>query len=162
MERRTLASGSDLTWTLPHWLNRFLSIPFERYVGRVCVCVCTHAPEYTRACVCMCVNGWSLWMKSLLPELQTGGEIILKWRIPHPPTLLTHPPMPVGANLNESHQRAKWSSRGNLIDDNTVQYQLPPTDRKGCLYRGYWHRHTEEHTHTHTNTHLPVFFHPNI
>ena len=92
-------------------------------------------------------------MKSLLPELQTGGEIILlKWRIPHPPTLLTHPPMPVGANLNESHQRAKWSSRGNLIDDNTVQYQLPP-DRQEGMSLLWLLTQTYRSTHTHTQTH---------
>ena len=73
-------------------------------VGRCVACVCVYARAWTRAYV----NGWSLWMKAVLPELQTGGEIILlKWRIPHPPTPSTRPPTLVGANLNESHQWAK-------------------------------------------------------
>lgn len=75
--------------------------PVGRYVGCICVCTRLNTP--------VCVNEWTLWMKTLLPELQTGGEIILlKWRIPHPPTPFTRPPILVGANLNESHQ---WTKR---------------------------------------------------
>lgn len=97
-------------------------------------------------------------MKTLPPELQTGGEIILlKWRFPHPPTSVTHPPMLVGANLNESSSVGKTQSSGNLIDDNTVRYQLPPTDRKGSLHCGRTDiRYISTHKYRHTLL-LPSF-----
>lgn len=95
MERGTLVSGSDLTWILPHWL----SIPLGDHAG-----ACTRL-KWTHACL----NRGTLWMKTLVPELQTGGEIILlKWRIPHPPKPLTRPPVLVDANLNEIHQWTIW------------------------------------------------------
>lgn len=103
MERGTLASGSDLTWILPHWHSCLLSVPLgDVLVGDVCL----GAHIWARASV----NGWSLWMKTPLPGLQTGGEIILlKWRIPHPQhPSLTRPPTLVGANRNESHQWTIW------------------------------------------------------
>lgn len=99
MERGTSASGSDLTQIMPHW-----------EILRSCLRV--HTPERTR------VEGWTLWMKTLLPELKTGGEIIsFKWRNPPPTNPLTHPPMLVGASLNESHQWAVWTNKQSRQPD---------------------------------------------
>lgn len=150
MERGTLASGSDLTWILPHWLNCFLSVPLG---DTLVVCVCA------RARTCAHVNGWSLWMKTLLPERQTGGEIIgLKWRIPPPTNPLTRPPMLLGANLNESHQ---WAARMKhtvatwlIAVPSNISF---PWQRRRAHSRVHWHRHTEAHTDI--DTHIPVIFH---
>lgn len=75
--------------------------PVGRYVG--CICVCTRLN--TRVCVWMNeLYEWKLFFLSCRQEVRSScwnGES------PRPPTPFTHPPILVGANLNESHQWAK-------------------------------------------------------
>lgn len=121
MDRGTLASGSDLTWILPHWLN---CLPLG-VMSHVSVCACAWAVSP--------MNEWALWIKSCC-----WGEIImLKWRTSSgtdtPSIPLPHPPVLDGANLNESHQRALWMKH-------TAVATLASSDRKGSLTWLFWHR----------------------
>lgn len=94
MERGTLASISDLTWKLPHWLNCFLSILLGDMYMYVCACAWTRMRE---------------WM-NFMNENSSSSAADRRWdhlvemENPPPTSPLTHPPIMVGAHLNESHQ----------------------------------------------------------
>lgn len=136
MDRGTLASGSDLTWILPHWLN---CLPLG-VMSHVSVwCAWTVSP----------MNEWALWIKSCC-----WGEIImLKWRTSSgtdtPSIPLPHPPVLDGANLNESHQRALWMKH-------TAVATLASSDRKGSLTWLFWHRLAAPHAHMNTFSALVI------
>lgn len=109
MERGATASGSDLTWRLPHWHNCLLGIPLGDTLGCMCVCLC--ACVWARACV----NGWTSWMKAgvflfFFPSCrQEVRSSCWDGDSPHPLATPSHrTSMPVGANLNESHRHTIW------------------------------------------------------
>lgn len=149
MERGATASGSDLTWILPHWHNCLLSIPLGDTLGCMCVCLC--ARVWARACV----NGWTSWMKAVFFFPSCRQEVRSScWNgdSPHPLATPSHrTSILVGANLNESHRHTIWIKQTVLttwLMKVLSNISLPPTNGKKSLRSAHWHRCTKMQTHT--------------
>lgn len=129
MERVTLASGGDLTWTLPHWLK---CIPLG---GGSDVCACACACAYARPCTSSLPYQWMDFMNKKL----------LRWD--HRLEMEKHPPASTPP-ASFSHTRRRGLAP-ILMNPIRVHYgwhtvaNLASSDRKGShmwLFCGFTHR----------------------
>lgn len=133
-------------------IGRTVSSSSRREIRRSCLCV--HAPEHTHACVCVCVwmdevYEWKVFFLSCRQEVRSSC-----WNGESPtrqPSSHTHQCRLAPILMNPiSGQNGVVVATWLMTTQSSIS--SPPTDRKGCLYCGCWHRHTEVHTHTHKHT----------